>query len=446
MHRTGRSARIDDYRGVRGHAAAMMRHNGYGTAVAAPVVAGGRTWGLVLVASNAPDTLGPDAERRLGDFAELLALGLESAEAREQLNASRLRILEAGLNERRRLERNLHDGAQQRLVSLAIQLRVLETQLDGGADGAKQLVSGARRELDLAMKELRELARGLHPAILTQRGLAAALGSLADSAALPVGIIGASDERLPEAVEAGAYFVVAESITNAVKHANASGIEIRLERVPGGLRIQIADDGRGGADPSAGTGLRGLSDRIEALGGRFSVADRPGGGTVVSVELPGLSRWPRPARPHRPAPPAPIPQDLERHPLERLVPRRPAPEPRAVERQRLARERGRRRVRQPALPRGGAAPHPRDGDVRPEPAAVRLVADRLDERRHDALLQGEQRRPSRRRPRPSARAGAAARAKGRRRARGPAPERRPRAPRRAPGRCRRARGGRGTRA
>ena len=286
VFRTGRSARIDDYRGVRGHAAAMMRQNGYGTAVAAPVVAGGRTWGLVLVASNAPDTLGPDAERRLGDFAELVALGLESAEAREQLNASRLRILEAGLNERRRLERNLHDGAQQRLVSLAIQLRVLETQLDGGADGAKQLVSGARHELNLAMKELRELARGLHPAILTQRGLTAALGSLADSAALPVGIIGVSDERLPEAVEAGAYFVVAESITNAVKHANASGIEIHLERVPDGLRIQIADDGRGGADPAAGTGLRGLSDRIEALGGRFSVADRPGGGTVVSVELP----------------------------------------------------------------------------------------------------------------------------------------------------------------
>jgi signal transduction histidine kinase len=288
VFRTGRSARIDDYRGVRGHAAAMMRQNGYGTAVAAPVVAGGRTWGLVLVASNAPDTLGPDAERRLGDFAELVALGLESAEGREQLNASRLRILEAGLNERRRLERNLHDGAQQRLVSLAIQLRVLETQLGAGADadGAKQLVTGARRELDLAMKELRELARGLHPAILTQRGLGAALGSLADSAPLPVGIFGASDERLPEAVEAGAYFVVAESITNAVKHANASGIEIRLERVPSGLRIEIADDGRGGADPAAGTGLRGLSDRIEALGGRFSVADRPGGGTVVSVELP----------------------------------------------------------------------------------------------------------------------------------------------------------------
>jgi signal transduction histidine kinase len=286
VFRTGRSARIDDYAGVRGRAAELMRQNGYRAAVAAPIVVGGATWGTLLVATASAEVLPADAERRLGDFTELVALGLESAEAREQLNASRLRILEAGMNERRRLERNLHDGAQQRLVSLAIQLRVLENQLGGGPDGAKELVSGARTELDLAMKELRELARGLHPAILTQRGLAAALGSLADSAALPVRIIGASDERLPEAVEAGAYFVVAESITNAVKHANASGIEIRLERLPGGLRIEIADDGRGGADPAAGTGLRGLSDRIEALGGRFSVADRPGGGTVVSVDLP----------------------------------------------------------------------------------------------------------------------------------------------------------------
>ena len=136
------------------------------------------------------------------------------------------------------------------------------------------------------MKELRELARGLHPAILTQRGLAAALGSLADSAALPVTISGATDERLSDAVEAGAYFVVAESITNAVKHAEASGIDVRLDRVPAGLRIEIADDGRGGADPTAGTGLRGLSDRVEALGGRFAVPTGPAAATVVAVELP----------------------------------------------------------------------------------------------------------------------------------------------------------------
>src|SRR4051794_38751781 len=284
--RTGRSARIEDYGDVRGHAAEMMRKNGYRTAVAAPIVVGGRTWGLLLVASAAAGGLGADAERRLGDFAELVALGLESAEAREQLSASRLRILEAGLAERRRLERNLHDGAQQRLVSLALQLRVVEKQLEDAPEAARALVSGARAELDLAMRELRELARGLHPAVLTDRGLAAALESLASSAALPVEVTGTPAERLPEAVEAGAYFVVAESITNAVKHADATRIAVRLERAGSSLWIEIEDHRPGGADPAAGTGLRGLADRVEALGGRFAVSDRAGGGTVVSVELP----------------------------------------------------------------------------------------------------------------------------------------------------------------
>ncbi|MEA2384961.1 MAG: hypothetical protein QOH72_4932 [Solirubrobacteraceae bacterium] len=284
--RTGRSARIDDYAGVRGRAAEMMRENGYRAAVAAPIVVGGAMWGLLLVTSAEPGALGADAERRLGGFAELVALGLESAEAREQLNASRRRILRTAFEERRRLERNLHDGAQQRLVSLALQLRVLEGLLARDPDAARGLVANARAELDLAMRELRELARGLHPAVLSERGLAAALESLATSAALPVHVTGVTEERLGDAVEAGAYFVVGESITNAVKHAHASRIEVRLARAPGALRIEIEDDGRGGADPAAGTGLRGLADRIEALGGRFAVADRDGGGTIVSVQLP----------------------------------------------------------------------------------------------------------------------------------------------------------------
>jgi signal transduction histidine kinase len=284
--RTGRSARIDDYAGVRGRAAELMRENGYRAAVAAPIVVGGAMWGLLLVTSAEPAALGADAERRLGGFAELVALGLESAEAREQLNASRRRILRTAFEERRRLERNLHDGAQQRLVSLALQLRVLEGLLERDPEAARGLVSNARSELALAMSELRELARGLHPAVLSERGLAAALESLADSAALPVHVSGATEERLGDAVEAGAYFVVAESITNAVKHAHASRIAVRLARAPGALRIEIEDDGRGGADPAAGTGLRGLADRIEALGGRFAVADRDGGGTVVAVHLP----------------------------------------------------------------------------------------------------------------------------------------------------------------
>jgi signal transduction histidine kinase len=284
--RTGRSARIDDYTRVRGRAAELMRAHGYGAAVAAPIVAGGRTWGLLLVASASPDALSGDAERRLGDFAELVALGLESAEAREQLNASRLRMLGAALEERRRLERNLHDGAQQRLVSLALHLHLLETQLAGAPAPMRDLVTGARRELDLAMKELRELARGLHPAVVTERGLTAGLESLANAAALEVRIHGATDERLDEAVEACAYFVAAESITNAVRYADASSIDIRLRRLPRGLRIEIEDDGRGGADPAAGTGLRGLADRVEALSGRFTVGEGAAGGTVVSVELP----------------------------------------------------------------------------------------------------------------------------------------------------------------
>jgi signal transduction histidine kinase len=287
VYRSGRPARIEDYTDVRGYAAEMMRRHGYRTAVAAPIVVSGRTWGVLLVASVVPNGLNAGDELRLADFAELVALGLESAEAREQLNASRLRILEAGMHERRRLERNLHDGAQQRLVSLALQLRVLEKHLGGDPEAARALVSGARAELDLAMQELRELARGLHPAVLTDRGLAAALESLARSAALPVEISGAPAERLPEAVEAGAYFVVAESITNAVKHAHAAKIAVRLERTGSALRIEIEDDGRGGANPAAGTGLRGLADRVEALGGRFAVSDRAAGsGTVVSVELP----------------------------------------------------------------------------------------------------------------------------------------------------------------
>jgi signal transduction histidine kinase len=284
--RTGRSARIDDYGLVRGRAGELMRAHGYRAAVAAPISALGRVWGLLLVASASPEGLPADAERRLVDFAELVALGLESAEAREQLNASRLRMLEAGLEERRRLERNLHDGAQQRLVSLALHLHLLETQLADAPERTRLLVSAARGELELAMKELRELARGLHPAVLTERGLAAGLESLVKGAAVQVSIHGATDERLDEAVEACLYFVAAESIANAVRYAQANRIDIRVRRLPDAVRIEIEDDGRGGADPEAGTGLLGLADRVEVLRGRFAVGDGSAGGTVVSAELP----------------------------------------------------------------------------------------------------------------------------------------------------------------
>jgi signal transduction histidine kinase len=281
--RTGAPARIDDYSDLRGEAAALMRRRGYRSAVAAPVVAGGRVWGLVLVASAG--ALGEDAEHRLAGFAELVALALESADARAQLNASRARILDAGLTERRRLERNLHDGAQQRLVALAIQLRMLERRLDDPAT-AQPLLHNAAEELEQALEELRELARGLHPAVLADRGLAPALETLASRAPLPVSVEGVPDERLGEPVEAAVYFVVAESLTNAVKHAGASELRVRMATAGGELRVEIADDGRGGADPGTGTGLRGLADRVEALGGRLALDSPPGAGTVVRAALP----------------------------------------------------------------------------------------------------------------------------------------------------------------
>jgi signal transduction histidine kinase len=189
------------------------------------------------------------------------------------------------VTERRRLERNLHDGAQQRLVALAIQLRMLERRLDEPGK-AKPLLHDAAEELEQALAELRELARGLHPAVLADRGLAPALETLAARAPLPVVVEGVPKVRLGEPVEAAVYFVVAESLTNAVKHAGASELQVRMVTAGGELRVEISDDGRGGADPGAGTGLRGLADRVEALGGRLALDSPPGEGTVVCAALP----------------------------------------------------------------------------------------------------------------------------------------------------------------
>ena len=281
--RTGAPARIEDYTDVRGHAAELMRERGYRSAVAAPIVASGGTWGLLLVASVS--ALGEDAEHRLAGFAELVALALESAQARAELTASRIRILEAGVTERRRLERNLHDGAQQRLVALAVQLRVLEKRL---SEPETTLLRAAADELNHALAELRELARGLHPAVLVDRGLAPALETLAARAPLPVSVEGVPEARLAEPLEAAVYFVVAESLANAVKHADASELRVRMQADNGELRVEIADDGRGGADPRKGdgTGLRGLADRVEALGGRLALESPAGVGTVVRAVLP----------------------------------------------------------------------------------------------------------------------------------------------------------------
>jgi PAS domain S-box-containing protein len=203
----------------------------------------------------------------------------------EELRSSRARLVEAGDAERRRLERNLHDGAQQRLVSLSLALRLAQAKLKTDPEESGKLLSAASDELAHALEELRELARGIHPAVLSDRGLSAALEALAGRAPLPVDIR-APDVRLPPPVEAAAYYVVSEALTNVAKYAQASAVDVRVTRLNGNAVVEVADDGVGGADPLQGSGLRGLADRVEALDGRLHVESTPGRGTVVRAEIP----------------------------------------------------------------------------------------------------------------------------------------------------------------
>jgi signal transduction histidine kinase len=203
----------------------------------------------------------------------------------EELSTARARLIEAGDAERRRLERDLHDGAQSRLVALALKLRLARTQLEPGSRAAT-LLEESSAELQASLDELRALARGIHPAVLTQRGLAAALRALADRAPGPVEIEGVPPERLPPAIETAVYFVVAEALTNVAKYADARSATVTLTRAAGELAVEVADDGVGGADAASGTGLRGVTDRVGALGGRLELESPSGGGTRVRARIP----------------------------------------------------------------------------------------------------------------------------------------------------------------
>jgi signal transduction histidine kinase len=204
----------------------------------------------------------------------------------EELRRSRARIVEAGTAERRRLERNLHDGAQQRLVALSLTMRLAQGRLRKDPDGAEQLLTSAQEELGRALEELRELARGIHPAVLSDRGLKAALEALAGRSPVPVALDGTPPERLPPPVEAAAYFVVAEALTNVVKYAKASQARVSVSRRNGHAIVEVADDGVGGADPVRGSGLRGLADRISALDGTLVLTSPEGAGTLLRAEIP----------------------------------------------------------------------------------------------------------------------------------------------------------------
>jgi signal transduction histidine kinase len=283
---TGGPVRLE-WDGIEGDLAAGMRAAGFTMTVAAPIEVEGRLWGAVSVGwAEHRAKLEPGTEQRLSAFAELVALGLSSADARERLLQSRARIVEAADAARLQIARDLHDGAQQRLVALGIRMRMALKLLESGDERAAELLREACGDLDATNVELRRLARGIHPVALTEHGLASAVRGLARRSGLPVEVLEALDRRLPATVEVTAYYVVAEALTNVAKHADASRVSLRLAEDGAALVVEVTDDGCGGADAVRGGGLRGLGDRVEAAGGSLLVESRDGKGTRLTARLP----------------------------------------------------------------------------------------------------------------------------------------------------------------
>jgi PAS domain S-box-containing protein len=283
VYRTARPARIDDFRDARGTFAAAARDLGIRSAVGAPIVVDGRLWGAMITSSLKPEPIPADAESRMSQFTELAATAISNIEARSDLAASRARIVAAADEERRRVVRDLHDGAQQRLVYTVITMKLARRALEKGDDAAR-LVDDALDHAERANVELRELAHGILPAVLARGGLRAGVQALASRTPVPVKVA-VSVERLPAAVEATAYFVVAEALTNVAKHSRARRAEVSARVEVGTLLVRVRDDGVGGARRT-GSGLVGLGDRVAALDGRLRVESRAGEGTLLAADIP----------------------------------------------------------------------------------------------------------------------------------------------------------------
>jgi signal transduction histidine kinase len=288
VHDTGRSARLDsaELRDAPGSIAARLREMGLRCTVAVPIDVEGHVWGMAAVGSSAPEPLPPDTEARIGDFADLVATAIANAATRAELVASRARIVAAGDQARRRLERDLHDGAQQRLVSLALELRTAEASTPPQRSDLKEQLSHIASGLTGVSEDLQELSRGIHPAILSKGGLGSAIRTLARRSAVPVTLDIATDRRLPESAEVAAYYVVSEALTNAAKHSQASEVKVSARAEDGSLYLVIQDDGVGGADSHKGSGLIGLMDRVEAVGGRLEITSQVGSGTSLHAKIP----------------------------------------------------------------------------------------------------------------------------------------------------------------
>jgi signal transduction histidine kinase len=252
--------------------------------VASPIIVDGRLWGAVIVPSLRE--LPADTEERLEKFTDLVGIAIANADGKSELAASRRRIVAASDAERRRIERDLHDGTQQRLVSLGLAVRAAEAHLPPDRPDLRDELSRVAMGLADAVEDLQEISRGIHPAILSKGGLGAAVRTLATLSPIAVDLDVKTETRLAEPVEVAAYFVVSEALANAAKYSQATRIDVSLHRRGDRLRVSIRDDGLGGADPGRGSGLIGLTDRVEALGGSLIVQSRPGEGTQIRAELP----------------------------------------------------------------------------------------------------------------------------------------------------------------
>jgi PAS domain S-box-containing protein len=265
-----------------GPIAAYVQTLGLGCAVGTPILVDDRIWGAMLAGWTQPREISPEMVDRIAEVTELVATAIANAESRTALVESRARVVAAADDTRRRIERDLHDGAQQRLVTLALTLRSHQSTMP--ADVA-QLFGEVASGLEETLEDLRELAHGIHPGVLTDGGLGPALHGLARRAPLPVDVDVRVAARPPERIEVAVYYIVAEALTNVAKHAQASGVVVDVAAVDGIVRVSVADDGVGGADPSRGSGLLGLRDRVDALGGTMSLSS-PSSGTALVVELP----------------------------------------------------------------------------------------------------------------------------------------------------------------
>jgi signal transduction histidine kinase len=284
--RTGRSARLNFAEEGSGSVAEVLRRDNVNATVGAPIVIDGAVWGMIGASWRGEEQPPADAEARLAQFADLLATAVSNAAMRGELAASRARVIAAADDTRRRIERDLHDGAQQQLVTLAVALQRAQAKIPSALDEVRADVGRVADGLTGAVNQLRDLSRGIHPAILTEGGLSPALKALGRRSAVRVKLDVGFEHRLPDPVEVAAYYIVSEALTNASKHANATRVWVSVGVDNDMLRLSIRDDGVGGADANRGSGLTGLRDRIEALGGRIKIESPSGGGTLIEAEIP----------------------------------------------------------------------------------------------------------------------------------------------------------------